>query len=178
MRDACTLVLHPAMGIIQIPRVAAAVARGYVRRSSPVDKTLGIAATHVSHRRAGLFDVDVYGHINNAAFLVHFEMARWELGAQNGFIDWSVQQRAALIIGGASLRFRKEIPPFKAFEVHSKFAAFDERWFYVSQTMQPRGGGKVRAGIAARIRGDLRPGVGNPTRPPWHRCMPSPSAAR
>ena len=143
-RDACSRVPQAEMGLIQIPRVAAAVARGYMRRGTPVDKTLGIASTHISRRRAGPFDFDVYGHMNNAAFLVHFEMARWELGAQNGFIDWSVQQRAALIVGGASVRFRKEIPPFKAFEVHSKFAAFDERWFYVSQTMQPRGGGKVR----------------------------------
>eukprot|EP00966_Prymnesium_polylepis_P069018 1603327-Prymnesium_polylepis.1 len=133
------------MGIIQIPRVAAAVARGYWRRSNPIDKNIGFATAHVSRRRAGPFDFDVYGHMNNAAYLVHFEMARWEVGAQSGFVDWSVRERAAFIVAGVSLRFRREIGPFQPFEVHSQFVAADDRWMYISQSMQPRGGGDVLA---------------------------------
>lgn len=78
------------------------------------------------------------------AYLSHFELARWELSAQCGFFEWSVRKRAAFIIGGLYLRFRKEIMPFQRFEVHSQFSAFDERWIYISQTMQPSGGGEVR----------------------------------
>ncbi|KAL1529889.1 hypothetical protein AB1Y20_000818 [Prymnesium parvum] len=133
------------MGLIHVPRVAAAIARGYARRSAPVDKMISIARPHVAQRRAGLFDLDLYGHMNNAAFLTHFELARWELAAQNAALDWSVRERAAFILGGVALRYRKEIKPFQRFEVHTQFVAFDERWIYVSQSMQPHGGGEVMA---------------------------------
>jgi hypothetical protein len=106
-----------SMGVIQIPRVVTAIARGYWQRRTPVDKLVGISAPHVLDRRCGLWDVDVYGHMNNAAYLVHFEMARWNMAAQNGLLDWCVRERSAFIIGGLSLRFRKEIGPFQPFEV-------------------------------------------------------------
>lgn len=152
------------MGVIHMPRIAAAIARGYYRRSHPLDKNSSFAFPHIASRRAGLFDIDLYGHMNNAgrlttslpkhppaaikvrlcaAYLTHFELARWELSAQNGILDWSVRQRAAFIIGGVYLRFRREVKPFQAFDVHTQFAAFDERWIYVDQTIRPRGGEEV-----------------------------------
>ncbi|KAL3916504.1 MAG: hypothetical protein SGPRY_006790 [Prymnesium sp.] len=139
------------MGVVHVPRVLASLARGFVRRSTPLDKTLALASPHVAQRRAGLFDLDLHGHMNNAGSRLRIALLliacphSTHLSAQCGFFEWSVRKRAAFIIGGLYLRFRKEIMPFQRFEVHSQFSAFDERWIYISQTMQPSGGGEVLA---------------------------------
>lgn len=136
------------MGLIQIPRVAAAVLRGHLnQRKLPRGSTaaVGIDRPHVSLRRAGIWDVDVLGHMNNAAYMVHCEMARWEMAAYGGLLGFMAKNRLAFIVGGATLRFRKEVRPFTPFEVHTHVSAADERWLYFSQTLQPRGGGKAFA---------------------------------
>ena len=67
------------MGIVHIPRTAASIAKGYIkRRMSPLsDKEKNLVGVgfkqppHVYTSRAGLFDVDLMGHMNNASYLTH-----------------------------------------------------------------------------------------------------------
>lgn len=121
------------MVLLTIPRMTAAIARGYLaRRRGSVAEGTGFHFPHVrSVRPSVLFDVDLFGHMNNAAFLVHAEMARWELSAATGLLEYALAHKAWFIVGSASVRFRRELKPFQRFEVHSQLIDFDDRWVTV-----------------------------------------------
>ena len=79
------------MGIIHVPRTMAASLRGAVkRRISPLsDREIArvgtIEAPHIYTSRAGIFDVDIMGHMNNASYLQHAELARWEMASSGWY---------------------------------------------------------------------------------------------
>ena len=41
----------------------------------------GYSNPHIYESKCGIFDIDIFGHMNNAAYLNHAEYARWELTA-------------------------------------------------------------------------------------------------
>jgi acyl-CoA thioester hydrolase len=54
--------------------------------------------------------LDVFGHVNNAAYLVLFEEARWEFITRNGYGLNEVQQlQKGPVILELSMRFKQEI---------------------------------------------------------------------
>jgi len=67
------------MVVVHAPRVALAILRGRAQRArSSGDEGWGFFKPHVYSARAGVFfDIDGMGHMNNAAYLVHCELARW-----------------------------------------------------------------------------------------------------
>lgn len=89
------------MGIVHIPRTIAAIVRGITkRRLSPLsekEKSLvGVGINnppHIYTSRAGLFDVDLMFHMNNASYLTHAELARWEWTAFGGTLIESEKLR-------------------------------------------------------------------------------------
>ena len=54
--------------------------------------------------------LDTFGHMNNAAYLVLFEEARWEFITQNGYgLNEVIQQQKGPVILDIAMRFKKEI---------------------------------------------------------------------
>ncbi|KAK1740815.1 hypothetical protein QTG54_008910 [Skeletonema marinoi] len=92
------------MGIIHIPRTVAASLRGVVKRKlSPLsDKDISLVGTidvpHIYTSRAGIFDVDLMGHMNNASYLNHAELARWEWSAFGGSLAQAFKTRSFFIV--------------------------------------------------------------------------------
>lgn len=136
------------MVLVHLPRVALALGRGCLRRGDINSR--GLVEPYVSTGRCGLFDADVYGHMNNAAYLVHFELARWEMSAASGFLAFAVRERVALVMAACAVRFRREVGPLSAFEVHTQLTAADERSAYISQSIRPPGGGRALAQSLSR----------------------------
>lgn len=71
------------MGLVHTPRVIFTIAKGLLTgkgklsRNIPTNSVLGVGDNFHSYQaRAGVFDVDYLGHMNNASFLAHCEMAR------------------------------------------------------------------------------------------------------
>ena len=132
------------MGLLHIPRSLLACARGYYRRkvapSSVVaaageDIAIGISPSHphIYDGRVGIFDIDGYAHMNNAAYLTHAELARWQMSAENGSLDNMINQKIAFIVTGQAIRYRREIGPlFKAFQISTFVSGIDDRnlWLY------------------------------------------------
>jgi acyl-CoA thioesterase FadM len=112
--------------VLMIPRAAAALVRGYVRSGSAVPG-LGVTTPHVAQARCGLLDVDIFMHMNNAAFFSHCELARWQLIAEVGAIPWIQRNKAVFLVGSTVTRFRREVRPLQAFEVHTQVLGWDER---------------------------------------------------
>eukprot|EP00965_Chrysotila_dentata_P155319 5131203-Pleurochrysis_carterae.AAC.3 len=65
--------------------------------------------------------------MNNAAYLVHCEMARWELSAASGLLGVCMQKRGAFLVATSAVRYRRPISPMQRFEVHTSLAQCDER---------------------------------------------------
>lgn len=128
------------MGLVHTPRVIISVMKGlYQNRSKAFTASLGIGPSnpHIYTSRAGLFDVDYLGHMNNAAYLQHAELARWEWTAECGLMQGMIYARAAYVVTGASVRFRREVKPlFRTFEVHSHLMAMDDKDMWIAQTFR------------------------------------------
>ena len=140
------------MGLVHVPRTAAAVLKGTIKRHlSPLtDKEkmlvgIGKDNPHVYTSRAGIFDVDIMFHMNNASYLSHAEYARWEWSAFSGLMSKSFRDKAPFIVTGAFVRWRREIPPLKKFDIESRLGGIDDRNMWIYQTFVPHGGGKVLA---------------------------------
>lgn len=78
-----------------------------------------------------LTDVDSALHMNNAAYFVHCELARYQWAAASGLMAFMVRERALFLVASASMRYRREIRPFQPFHVKSRMVAFNERSVYV-----------------------------------------------
>ena len=130
------------MGIVHIPRTAAAILRGTLKRRlsplSDVEKSLvGMGPTnppHVYSSRAGLLDVDVMLHMNNASYLTHAELARWEWTAFGGTLAANLRTKSYFIVAASMVRFRREVAPMRKFEIETMLGGTDDRNLWCYQT--------------------------------------------
>ena len=135
------------MGLIHIPRTIAASIRGVVkRRLSPLsDQDVGISKPYIYSSRAGIFDVDIMGHMNNAAYLQHAEYARWEWSAFGGSLARAFQTNSFFIVTASITRYRREIAPLKRFDIETRLVGLDDRNLWVYQTFHYPIGDKQQA---------------------------------
>lgn len=94
---------------------------------------IGPQNQHIYKARAGLWDVDYIGHMNNAAFLSHAEYARWEMAAESGMLRKMASDNILFIVSANFVRYRREIRPlFQSFQVETTVSALDIRhmWFF------------------------------------------------
>ena len=104
------------------------MARGYLnRRAGSLVPGAGFSVPHVMRTRCGLLDVDSFGHMNNAAYFTHCELARWQLIAEVGALTVMQRERLIFLVGSTVTRFRREVQPFQPFEVHTQMLGWDER---------------------------------------------------
>lgn len=145
------------MGLIHTPRTIYSIAKGAMRkwRNGGGQSAIGIGADnpHIYTSRVDLFDFDLYGHMNNAAYLTHAERARWEESAENGVLGSFVRSGAGAVLTSTSLRFRQEIGIFRKFEIHSAFVALDDRHIWKTHTFRyaDPNDNKVRAQVIAKM---------------------------
>jgi acyl-CoA thioesterase FadM len=137
------------MGLIHTPRTIVSIAKGlWKRRQGTVDwPGLGPDKPYVYNARLGLFDVDYLGHLNNAAYLSHAELARWELTAANGMLTSMLQSGTNFIVSGSCIRYRQEIRPvFRKFQVDTYVAGLDQRTIWMVQNFRyPGKNERIRA---------------------------------
>jgi acyl-CoA thioesterase FadM len=139
---------------IHVPRVAVAILKGRAQRATTpaaVSSKWGWAVPHVYSARAGVFfDIDSFGHMNNAAYLVHCELARWQLTAATGILDFAVREKAAFIVGMIATRFKREIKPLQRFEIHSQVVDFDDKWMSILHEFRAPKSGNILAMTVCR----------------------------
>lgn len=86
-----------------------------------------------------LTDLDIYGEMNNARYLSIMEMGRWDLGVRTGLIDVMQKNKWFFTVAGCSIRYRKRLTVFQKFEVHTRLAGMDDRWFFMQQDILRNG---------------------------------------
>jgi hypothetical protein len=123
-------------------------------RDAPLDvmpaSGLGLKHDPYMYRsRAGLFDY-AFGHMNNAAYLTHAELARWEMLSYTGLLLHGARTSTHLVVAGTAVRYRQEIRPFLCpFEVETFFAGIDRRYVWSVHNFRRR-----RQGTKDRRKGE------------------------
>ena len=62
-----------------------------------------------SRIRARGYELDSYGHVNNAVFFNYFEQARWELFQNKGLLDQLTSQGLFLVVVEVNIRYQHEV---------------------------------------------------------------------
>lgn len=134
------------MGLVHTPRTLHSIGRALLQRrkllqeqatSGDSGKLLSLSGfgptrPHIYQARAGLFDVDYLGHMNNAAYLTHAEFARWEWIAVNGNLFTMIQKQFNFVVASTAIRYRREVRPvFRRFQVETYLAGLDERNIWI-----------------------------------------------
>ena len=135
------------MVLLHAPRVLSTCLRGALQPSK-------MGATHIYRARVNaLFDIDQFLHMNNASYLVHLELARWEMGVATGFATHLVGSGASFVVASAFTRFRKELKPLQPFEIHSTVHGADERSMWFLQLFHAAGADSppVAAGLCRAV---------------------------
>jgi len=78
-------------------------------------------------------DIDIFKELNNGRHLTMMDFGRFDLASRSGLIELAKQKGWGLAVAGVSVRYRHRLRLFDKFELHTKVAGFDERWFYFHQ---------------------------------------------
>ncbi len=114
---------------------------------------LGVDDTSTLVLRVGINDVDIFGELNNARHLNMMELGRWDYSQRLGFIALMRKQRWAVVVGGASIRYRRRLRFWQKYTLSSRILCHDSRWFYFLQEThrnnQICSSALVKAGVSA-----------------------------
>jgi acyl-CoA thioester hydrolase len=55
------------------------------------------------------YELDSYGHVNNAVFFNYFEQARWELFQVNGLLETINSKKLFLVVTEVTIRYKHEL---------------------------------------------------------------------
>jgi acyl-CoA thioesterase FadM len=158
------------MVLVITPRTIISIGRGIIKRRYDgrrgLDTNLsgiGRENPYVYNARVGLFDVDYLGHMNNAMYLCHAELARWEWTAYNEMLPKMRKISAHFLVKSCSVRYRQEIRPlFHPFQVDSFIAGLDDAHFWILQNFRDTSRDRAHAqvlvqGVVVKERQILKP---------------------
>jgi len=91
--------------------------------------------------------------VNNAAYLVYFEMGRIDLQLRTGLAGLALRKRWAAPIASIHVQFRKPLQRFQRFTVSTRMVSWDDRWLYLEQRIDRRGETVATALLKALIIG-------------------------
>lgn len=84
-------------------------------------------------------DCDLNLHLNGGQFVSFMDIARVELLARMRIFSRIVRRGWRPIMGGIVVRYRRSILPFERFDVRTRVAGWDERWFYLEHIVEKDG---------------------------------------
>jgi len=104
--------------------------------------------------RALLGDIDIYPELNNGRHLTLMDLGRLDFTVRTGLFRLLKPNGWALVVAGASVRFRHRIPAFSRFVISSQLVGRDRFWFYFHQKTERQGricsAALVKTGIASK----------------------------
>ena len=109
------------------------LAKEYIQHRKAAD--LPVLGTHVSHHRCWPQDLDVFIEMNNGRILTILDLGRTMLARRVGLLRTLKEHRWGLTMAGVSVRYRKRIKPFVKFRVVSRAVGWDDRFFYLDQSI-------------------------------------------
>ena len=118
--------------------------------------------------RARGYELDSYGHVNNAVFYNYFEQARWELFQEKGLLEAINSKKLFLVVTEVNIRYQHELKLGDEVEIitavkkDEPFIIFEQRMKCLS-TGLPAARARVKTIFVDkdRISNDIPPGIEN-----------------
>ncbi|OSP55376.1 acyl-CoA thioesterase [Pseudoruegeria sp. SK021] len=108
----------------------------FLHRNAP---PLGTFDTHHSEHLCWPWDLDVFLELNNGRTLTLYDLGRIVLSRRTGLRQILARQGWGVVVAGASVRYRKRILAFQRFQMRSRCVGWDDKFFYMEQTMWRQG---------------------------------------
>jgi acyl-CoA thioesterase FadM len=96
---------------------------------------LAVTETHISHHRCLPWDLDLMAELNNGRALTLYDLGRLVLAKRVGLIRSLMDNKWGLTMAGSSVRYRRRIRNLEKFETRSRLVCWDDRFFYLEQSM-------------------------------------------
>ncbi len=95
-------------------------------------------------------DIDIFGHMNNGVYLTLMDVARFDLLKRTG--AWGMCARAKVhpVVVGETVTFRKELKPWKTFEIETGVLGWNAIAFFIRQRFVVDG--QIHAEAVVRLR--------------------------
>lgn len=77
--------------------------------------------SHKSYITVRGYELDSYGHVNNAVYLQYYEQARWEMMKELGFLDRLKESGLSVVVVESFVRYMRELCMFDELVVESSF---------------------------------------------------------
>jgi acyl-CoA thioesterase FadM len=90
---------------------------------------------HVSHHRCWPHDLDGFLEMNNGRILTILDLGRFVLARRSGLLTALRANKWGLTMAGVSVRYRKRIRLFTKFRVVSRAVGWDDKFFYLDQSI-------------------------------------------
>lgn len=94
---------------------------------------------HVSTHRCWPWDLDPWIELNNGRTLTLYDLGRLPMAARTGMIGIMRRNRWSITVAGNSVRYRRRIRAFDRFTMVTRLHGWDERFFYLDQSIWRRG---------------------------------------
>jgi acyl-CoA thioesterase FadM len=101
------------------------------RKTTPCP--VAFEATHVHRSKVTTRDLDLMLHCNNARYPREADFARHGLFKQCGIFDVAWRAKMPLVTGAQTIRYRRELPFRKPFEIRTSIVGWDEKALFVQQ---------------------------------------------
>jgi acyl-CoA thioesterase FadM len=105
-------------------------------------------------------DLDVLRHVNNGVYLSMLDVARVDLLLRSGMAKRLRQGGFYPVVAAETIRFRRSLQLFQAFEVETRVIGWDEKAFIIQHHFWRRGNVVAEAVVRARF---LKRGGGTAT---------------
>lgn len=107
-----------------------------IARKRPAIDPLG---THVSTHRCWPWDLDPWIELNNGRTLTLYDLGRLPMALRTGMIRLMRDNGWNITVAGNSTRYRRRIRGFQRFTMVTRMLGWDQRFFYVDQSLWSRG---------------------------------------
>jgi acyl-CoA thioesterase FadM len=98
-------------------------------------------------------DIDFNLHLNNSRFLTFMDYGRFHALAAAGILDFALRRRWTPLVGSIDIVYRRSLPLWASFALTTRTLCWDEKWFYLEQTMRGREGLASTAWVKALFQG-------------------------
>jgi len=63
------------------------------------------------------YELDSFGHVNNATYLNYTEQARWNILKESGFLEDFIKSEMFLVVVETNIRYMRELKMFDSIEI-------------------------------------------------------------
>ena len=109
------------------------------QRVSPLPR-IGVFDEDAVKMRVWPNDIDFNFHLNNSRYLAHMDYGRIRMLAATGIFGIAMRRRWTPLVGSIDIVYRRSLPLWAPFAMTTRNLCWDERWFYIEQTMRSKDG--------------------------------------